>query len=229
MGYDVWAYGEFTIKADQLKKAIPAIVKVIRDKLPIIYENIFEVITPVFSHSNEITPRISATLKLVPQLIESALDERYSCSIGDLSANTFDDLGNLSIEASGDPARDPDDEIWFFDAIAPFCEPNSLIEFRGEDDFRWRWEIVNSKFEEVGSEVIFGNDVNAPGVVEKIIKSIYHSGDTRQDKPGQPITAFFDSNDPKYEDVVEKIESILRESGFGPQAGKTELERLAEV
>jgi len=106
---------------------------------------------------------------------------------------------------------------------------DSCIEFHGEDDNRWRWEITNGKFDEVQSDVIFGNDINAPEVVEKLIKLIYYTEDPRRHQPGQPITSFFDFNDPNYEKIVDKIEGILRESGFGPQAGKTELERLADV
>lgn len=230
MGYDVWGDGEFTMKAEQLKKAIPVIVKAVGEHdgdetILKASKRISETLTQGFDDENGVTTqKMSAVLKLLPKLIDSVLDENYKCDI--------DDLGNLTLRVnmeSYDSFRNSGNEMWFFEAIAPFCDADSCIEFHGEDGYRWRWEITNGKFVEVDSNVVFGNDIKAPEIVEKLIKLIYYTEDPRRHQPGQPITAFFDFNDPNYEKVVGEIEGILRASGFGPQAGQTELERLAGV
>jgi len=122
MGYDVWGHGEFTMKAEQLKNAIPLIVKTIaeqdEDKTSLeasekVSEKVSEILAQDSDNGNGVTTqKVSAVLKILPKLIESALDEKYECDI--------DALGDLTLRVSDDSFRNSDDEIWFFEVIAPF-------------------------------------------------------------------------------------------------------------
>ena len=75
----------------------------------------------------------------------------------------------------------------------------------------------------------YGNDVRAPNILNAIIKVIYPDG--------KPVSASEDCAggcivSPEHSaclSLIEEIENLIREGGFGPQVGKNELERLADV
>jgi hypothetical protein len=205
MGYDVYASGSFVIKADRVDEAKTGILAALeKSSKPstTFYDRGERGVDPV-------TGIRRSTASLCLYFGEHL--ERMDCTLqqGDLCFNPPDDSFRCS-----------DDDLWFFKLIAPYCDPDSSISFEGEDHYQWRWDIVDGQLEEVGSETIYGADVNAPAVVEQIVDLIYPDG--------KPVTAQQLGAD-NWEQLVVKIETVLRESNFGPQAGQNELDRLAQV
>lgn len=62
----------------------------------------------------------------------------------------------IDLEWEGE--KSGDDEI-LFDAIAPFVEKGSYIQMIGEDGYRWRWKFDGKKCVEVGSRVVWDDEV----------------------------------------------------------------------
>lgn len=75
------------------------------------------------------------------------------------------------------------------------------------------------KFENVYGTVVYGIDAKAPDVIDEIVKLLYLDG--------KPITSELHGSDAS--GTLDAIENLIREAGFGPQAGLTELERMAAV
>ena len=126
------------------------------------------------------------------------------------------------MDACDDGCRQVDNDQWIFAAMAPHMDGS--ISFNGEDGHEWRWDFVGGKLEEIQSGRVFGVDMEAPSVIQKIVSLIYP-----EHLDGRPITTHWDYADPEYEALMIKIEELLRGNGFGPQAGKSELDRLAEA
>lgn len=201
MGYDIWAGGEFEVPADKVSSAVKPLLQAAADK-----QGYPDIVSLAKEEQPNNSP-FSEPWDFLDDMLENATLEL--CEDGCLNL-TFTD----------DSFRHEDYDQWLFEAIAPFCNPECSIEFNGEDGYKWMWEIQNGKIVEVGSETMFGLDTEAPGLVNKIIDLVYEGG--------LPVTSG-DLSKAELEDILDKIETIIRETGFGPQAGKSELERLADV
>lgn len=205
MGYDIWPDGEWTISAEKADEALQAVL--LRAAKNDGYSTIDSWIE---KEEPDPCPR-TEPIDYINNRTD--YDELIIVNNG----------GELSVGFADEHIRHVEERQWLFEAVAPYAEPDSHIHFEGEDRYRWTWEVENGKFVENGSEVVYGKNVNAPACVEKLVDVIYP-----EHMDGKPVTAFFDSAD-DYIGVVRLIENIIREAGFGPQAGKTELERLADV
>jgi len=201
MGVDVYINGELTIPADKVMEAGTLLLKALVEKKVDLHE-----------HDDPDDPDTFETPKKVASLIEAHLG-RFKVEL--------DDVGNI-IFYQHDSVRHEDEDWWIFEALAPVIGDGEF--YMQGDDSRWRWVVENGALSEDFGETLYGQDVEAVTLAQKIIDIVYppHLG-------GRPVTAVYDVADGEYEAIVEKIENTIRESGFGPQAGKTELDRLAEV
>lgn len=129
------------------------------------------------------------------------------------------DDGSLTLHFGDDTIRHEEYDEWLFSAAAPFCDDGDIF-FKGEDGYEWGWEIKDGVLSEVQSETVWGADTQAPAVVQKIVETLYPDG---KSVVAQSLPAY------EWEQLVTKIEAIVRENGFGPQAGMNELERMADV
>lgn len=200
MGYDVWAEGDFIINEDRLEEARPVILRAIAEKQG--FKNIKELV-----EAEE--PTDDPGGDELPGFISNWALERFEVD--------WDENNNLSFSPPDDSFRHEEWDQWLFEVIAPFCNPSSRIEFQGEDQAKWAWAIERGQFAEHSGETVFGPDIKAPDVIEKIVSIIYPDGKLDTDYGGDMLGA------------LHLIENALREGGFGPQAGMTELERLADV
>jgi hypothetical protein len=157
--------------------------------------------TPVYTTAEDLTDAINENLSEYIFMVE------------------LRDDGTLFIDSNSDAVRHEEDDQWILEAMGPYVTGH--INFKGEDGNQWRWEFSEKGLKEVYGEVVFGDDIKAPEILGKIIKVIYP-----ENLDGKPITSI---DTPDYEWVVGMVENIIREGGFGPQAGMTELERLAEI
>lgn len=67
----------------------------------------------------------------------------------------YDENGNIQqLEFNGEKLGD--DEI-LFKTLAPFIEPDSFINFRGEDNEHWQYAFNGKTIRELKGEVIFQN------------------------------------------------------------------------
>jgi len=118
-----------------------------------------------------------------------------------------------------------DDDQWIFEALAPVIDDGEF-QMSG-DEYRWMWEIKGGEFREVTAELVYDHDGRAEPLIEKLVELMYP-----EHLNGNPITLSpegFSGKVAEFEAVLWKIENLLRETGYGPQAGKNELDRLAEV
>ena len=67
----------------------------------------------------------------------------------------FEDVGKGDICDLSFSGEKSGDEVYFFDAIAPWVEDGSFLEFQGEEGERWRWEFQNGKMIERFAKVIW--------------------------------------------------------------------------
>jgi len=124
-----------------------------------------------------------------------------------------------------DCTRREDEDQWVFKALAPAFDNGEL--YMSADDYKWMWVIENGEFREVNAETVYDHDENAVPTIEKLVALIYPAA-----LGGRPITAvppeerLPESDD---SDALFLIENLLRMNGYGPQAGMSELDRLAEV
>jgi len=190
MGYDVRIYSSARIPADKVEAAAQALWEAARNRELICEED---------------------KLRTAEDIAE-VVNEGFSESAFRIDVS---DDGSACIECSDDYVRREEEDQWIFQAMGPFIEGD--IDFEGEDGYKWRWSFSEKGLEELGSEVVYGNDVKAPDVVEKIIDVIYPDGRLDTEYGGDMLGA------------LHLIENIIREAGFGPQAHMTELERLADV
>lgn len=199
MGYDIWADGQFQIEKDKRDEALAAIRKAIDEK----------------ADARQVTYKS----KMNPNDPISAIDLYFQ-------SGHFEEAedGTLVLHFGDDSTRHEEWDRWLFEAAAPFCDPSDQIQFKGEDGYQWAWEIENGKLIEVGSETVWGNDVQAPAVVQKIVEILYPEGKPLSAIPGDPVTRAA-----VLELAIANVETVLRDNGFGPQAGMSELERMADV
>lgn len=201
MGYDVYANGEWTVKADKIEGFKLALLKQSAEKDG--YESVDE-----WAEAEDFIcdPRTEFV-----GWCQDRFDESLCVYITD---------EDISISFCDDSMRDVEDYRWVFELAAPFAEEGDCIGFQGDDGYKWSWDVVRGKFEEMDSAVVYGPDVNAPDTIQKIVELVYPEG--------RPVTA--DALEAfQWEQIVVKIEDLLREAGFGPQAGMNELDRLAQV
>jgi len=126
------------------------------------------------------------------------------------------DNGSVGIEGNDDYVRREEEDEWIFEALAPFIDDGAL-ELHGEDGNQWLYRIKGGTFASVHGEVVYGIDAQAPEVLEKIIGLLYSDG--------KPVC--LEGSDAI--GTLDAIENIIREAGFGPQAGLSELDRMAAV
>lgn len=134
----------------------------------------------------------------------------------------------ILIAPDDETSRDLNEISWVFDALAPFVLPcpscnkgvskEAILWFTGEDEDYWRWRFSNGKVIEEGSDIVYGDDIKSPEAIRAVVDLVYPDG-----RPASSLTGV------NYEELVQRIENVIRDNGFGPQAGKTELERLADV
>jgi len=118
-----------------------------------------------------------------------------------------------------DSCRHEENDQWVIEALAPVMENGEF--YMSGDDYRWKWVVEDGEFSEVSGATVYDHDEALGPTVEKIVALVYPA-----DRGGLP---FFSNDRSDYEDVLSKIENLLRETGYGPQAGKNELERLAAI
>jgi hypothetical protein len=144
--------------------------------------------------------------------LEDAVNEGFSEYIFTVEACGN---GSLDFRAKEDYCRRPDEDQWIFEAMGPFID--GCIEFKGEDGALWRWDFSEKGgLEEVDSDVVFGADIKAPAAIKKIVEVLYPDG-----KPNNIQSS--------YPQVLDEIETILREAGFGPFAGMSDLDAIAKA
>ncbi|MGE3483518.1 MAG: hypothetical protein AB7L09_02180 [Nitrospira sp.] len=216
MGYDIQAEGTFAVEAEFVDRAIASLLLAIEEAKAV-------------SHNCASDPRTThAASKFDP-----TTDPVGYINCFFRSGKIVLDSGDLCLHfgEDGDYIRHENWDWWLFDAIAKYAEKGSAIDFRGEDGHQWRWEITNGVLEEVVSGLVWGNDLRAPEVIEKVIALIYPSGQRCTLDPDLEFESAEDGLDSygKLEDILNRVADVLREGGFGPEAGKTELERMADV
>jgi len=204
MGMDVYIEGELTIPASKVLKA--------RDLL------LAALAKPNWGYGqNEPwTPGehdIYETPEEIVGLIEGRL-ERIGIELCDDNSIEF------GLE---DSTRHEEYDQWLFEALAPVIDDG--VFYLSGDEYRWIWEIKNGKFREINGEMIFDHDEKAVPTIAKIISLVYCEG--------KPLSTCYPQDEVMRMDALERaiyeIENLLRETGYGPQAGKNELDRLAEV
>ena len=203
MGYDVTADGDFTLRDGTWKEAREAILLACaeRDGYSVIDEWIEE-------EGPDPNPMWGANYEGFVAYIDKLLEQ--------FVVGQNDEHGIFFI-APEDRFRNEEEDMWLFKAAAPFCTPESSIHFEGEDGCQWRWDVVNGAFEEVQGDTVFGQDIEAPAILEKIVELLY--------RDGKPLC--LEGSDAI--GTLDAIENLVREGGFGPQAGLSELDRLADV
>jgi hypothetical protein len=127
---------------------------------------------------------------------------------------TLENDGSLEF-GMDDSCRHEEYDQWLFEALAPAFADGEF--YMSGDDYRWKWVIEDGEFYEQTGETLYDYDREATPTIEKLVVIIYPNG--------KPITAT--PCDPAY--VLAKVENLLREAGYGPQAGMNELDRLAQV
>lgn len=203
MGYDVTANGDFTLRAGTWKEAREAILLVCAKTDG--YKSVEEWIE---AEGPEPNPMWGANYDGFVEYIDDRLEHFV------VGQNDEDGIFFISPE---DRFKHEEEDMWLFNAAAPFCTPESSIHFEGEDGCQWRWDVVNGALEEVLGDTVFGRDIKAPAILEEIVELLYRDG-----KPlclgGSDAIGTLDA-----------IENLIREGGFGPQAGMSELDRVAAV
>jgi len=138
------------------------------------------------------------------------------------------DNGSVGIEGNEDYVRREEEDEWIFETLAPFIDDGDL-ELQGEDGNQWLYRIKGGKFENVYGTTVYGIDALAPEILEGIIKVLYPNG--------KPLSASEDCNGGQIVSAehsaclstLEELEDLIRNAGFGPQAGMSELDRMAAV
>jgi hypothetical protein len=118
-----------------------------------------------------------------------------------------------------DSTRREEQDQWIFEALAPAFDDGSF--HMSADDSLWLWDIKDGEFSVICGEIVYDHDDKAVPTITKILGLIY--------RDGKPLSSILNWGSPEFEEVMNKIETLLRETGYGPQAGMSELERLSEV
>ena len=202
MGMDVYIDGELTIPASKVLEARDLFLKVLA-KGGCNYAHNDEPWTPG-EHDTYETP------KEIVGLIKGKL-ERFGIELCD--------DGSIEFRLEDSSTRHEEYDQWIFEILAPVIEDGQFS--MSGDEYHWMWVIEGGEFSESHGEIVYDHDSKATPTIEKIIEMIYPHD-------GKPLSATCD--DPNmFNLVINNIENLLRETGYGPQAGKNELDRLSEV
>jgi hypothetical protein len=149
--------------------------------------------------------------------IDDALDN-YACWA--TSVTEDEETGALRIESPNRWVEHCEDDEWIFEALAPFLKGE--VHFEDDDCVRWIWAFSDSGIQHtsIRNEMVYGEYVEAPAAIDHIAKVVYPDG--------KPISAQ-ELDRATLESALGEIEEALRARGFGPQAGMSELERLADI
>jgi len=206
MGMDVYIDGELTIPASKLTEARDLLLATMAT--PHGYANTQDPWVPG-PHDTFETP------EQIFGLIEGRLER--------IGAEQESD-GSI-VFGLEDSTRHEDYDEWLFEALAPAFEDGEFY-LRG-DEYHWKWVIEDGEFGTVDGQITFSHDENAVPTINALIELMYP-----EHLKGNPITLSpegFSGKVAEFEEVLWKIENLLREGGYGPQAGKNELDRLAEI
>lgn len=202
MGYDILGDGEARLVAEKVATALDLIRKAHA-------ENAAE---------NEKRPEWQrAIIEPLPpfedaQTLADSIDKLLGCFWALFDENT----GDIVFQPSEDSFHRLEYDQWFFVAIGGLLDGE--FKFRGEDGVEWRWDFCPAKgLVNVPSELVWGRDIKSPRVAGEIEDLIYDSA-TQKIK---------EHEDPQA--VLDKIEKILRENGFGPFAGMDTLDVLVKA
>lgn len=207
MGYDIYASGDWTIPSERVADAMRAILEAKAEELE--HESVDE-----WLKDSKLPDPRGLTLEDFSKWADKhGLTENVI-----IATHEGSDL--LCLHFPDDNFRRYDEDDWLFRAVASFAHPDSIIYFSGEDACKWRYVIANGKLSEESGDTVYGTDANAPAVLNNLINLLYEDGkpvSTKKLKKSDLV------------DLLSRMEDVVREAGFGPQAGKDELQRLAEV
>lgn len=207
---DVCIEGELTIPATKVLEAGKLLLEAISEKA----ELVPACIPPKYVKQIE-------TPKGILELLEESF-ERFEVVLETNGSLTF------SME---DCCRHEEYDQWIFEALAPVIDDGEFC--MSGDEYQWKWMIEGGELSESSGEMIFDHDSKAVPLIEELVALVYP-----EHLKGLPFAADPDHRDScdcqsysqtAYSDLVDRIENLLRVTGYGPQAGKTELDRLAEV
>ena len=197
MGTDVYIDGELTIPEDKVLAAGKLLLQAISDE-----DEVDLVDLDPEDHQKILTPKGILTL----------LNERMRSFEVELRP------GHGLVFGVDDSTRREEEDRWVFEGLAPLFDDGEF--YMSAEDYKWMWEIEDGVFSEISAESVYGHDENAVPTIEKLVAIIYPNG-----KPiGSPGNELGRG---EYEQIIEQIENLLRETGYGPQAGMNGLERLA--
>ena len=210
MGMDVYADGELTIPATKVAEARDLFLKVLAEG----EKNLF--LDPKWLKQRWIrepwAPDEDDPVE-TPEEFVLLLEEKF-----DRFGVGLEDDGRLTF-CLGGSCRHEENDQWIFVALEDLIDDGEFC-FSG-DGYQWKWVVEGGVLSESSGETVYDHDEKAVPTIEKIVTLVYPDG-----LEGKPITSMPDAD---LEWVVGMIENLLRESGYGPQAGKNELDRLAEV
>lgn len=205
MGMDVFINGELTIQASKVLEAGKLLLEAIYTRNSGCGDYGADVAEDDAHRYHEWVK----TPKGIGALLEDKM-ESFDVSLEDDGSLTF------GVEFS---TRHEEYDQWVFEALAPVIDDGEFC--MSGDDYHWKWVIENGELSESHGETVYDHDSKAAPLIEKVVALIYPEG-----LKGKPIASL---DTPDYEWVVSMIENLLRETGYGPQAGMNELERLANL
>jgi hypothetical protein len=125
-----------------------------------------------------------------------------------------EDNGDITFGVEYSIRREEYDQ-WIFEALAPVIDDGEF--YMSGDDYKWKWMVKDGEFGQADGEIVYDRNTRLEPTIEKIIELMYPGGKPLQAEGSDAIS------------TLNEIENLLRENGFGPQAGMTELDRMAEV
>lgn len=211
MGMDVYVDGELTISATKVVEARDLFLKVLAegekdfflDKEWLKQKWIREPWVPDEDDPVE-----------TPEEFVLLLEEKF-----DRFGVDLEDNGSLTF-GMGDSCRHEEYDQWIFVALEDVINDGEFC--FSSDGCQWKWVIESGVLSESSGETVYDHDEKAAPTIDKIVALIYPN-----DEPIGSVGNELGRGE--YELVIEQIENLLRETGYGPQAGMNELERLAEV
>ncbi len=206
MGYDVWCHEPLLLKPE-------VTIEQLRDRLIAMQYPDGQLADPSFWGSPSYW--VSSNGRQKPEKPEDyTTDDMVEMIFGGYWCLQKDDQNRLFFQPNEDHIRDTDEALEIFGQIQDLLLPRQTLDFKGEDDFKWRWEVSeDGKLRELDSETFYGQHINAPPAIEEILKILWPN-DQEIEWTGQ--TAL-------------EIAESLRQHGFGPYAGKQALEAIAEA
>jgi hypothetical protein len=159
----------------------------------------------------------------------AALRDRASQEDGEPCDESFEDLvqrfsgehfdakkskaGVWLVSPYEDGHRNEDEAEELFDIIAPFLE-DGVLEFKGEDGEEWTWTFEGGNMKVDHASQIWDGDRHKIEAFDKVIAVLYPKGKLRKKFP---------------KNTLDKVETIIRKSGFGPLAGLADLDAIAKA